>query len=63
MMKNRKQLLADFYLNLLAIPVHTPTNNFYNLRCEVLIVLARELDSDPEIVANIFERMAAEDLR
>lgn len=60
-MKNHKQLLMDFYLNLLALPVSTPGNNFANLRTETLRCLARELDTDIVIVAKIFERMARED--
>ncbi len=60
-MKNRKQLLADFYLELLAIPVNTPTNNFANLRDAVLVALCNELDSDIITVQRIFERMAQED--
>jgi len=60
-MKNRKQLLADFYLDLLAMPVSTPNNNFANLRREVLLVLTRELESDLITVHGIFERMAAEE--
>jgi hypothetical protein len=61
-MKNRKQLLADFYLDLLAIPATDPfriTNQ--KLYYEVSSVLAYELDSDDETVQHIFERMAAED--
>lgn len=60
-MKNRKQLLADFYLDLLAIPTATPTNNFKNLRYEVLKALANELDSDMDTVERIFWNMVRED--
>jgi len=60
-MKNRKQLLADFYLDLLAIPKLTPLNNFVSLRLEVLKALANELESDYDVVERIFERMAEED--
>ncbi len=61
-MKNRKQLLADFYLELLAIPV---TDRFRLLNdylyAAVRDALTYELSSDPETVQRIFERMAAED--
>ena len=61
-MKNHKQLLADFYLNLLAIPV----NDIFRLThqalyAQVLSALAIELEADVEIVQSIFERMASED--
>lgn len=61
-MKNHKQLLMDFYLNLLAIS-HLDRFRALNqsLYAEVLHVLAKELDSDPETVQTIFERMARED--
>ena len=61
-MKNRKQLLADFYLELLAID---PDNKFriFNqaLYAAVRDALVYELDSEPEVVQRIFERMAEED--
>jgi len=61
-MKNHKQLLADFYLELLAIPA---TDIFrlthQSLYAEVRTVLAIELDSDAQTVQRIFERMARED--
>lgn len=60
-MKNRKQLLADFYLELLGMPKSTPNNNFVSLRLETLKALANELDSDMNTVERIFERMAQED--
>lgn len=63
-MKNHKQLLMDFYLALLAIPFNDKfrLNNqcLYN---EVLYTLAAEVDSTPEVIQNIFERMAQEDGR
>jgi len=57
-MKNRKQLLADFYLELLKMKAPTAPNN---LLIEVLRELAIELESDMSTVKHIFERMAAED--
>lgn len=63
MMKNHKQLLADFYLELLAIPKATHTNNFENLRYEVLNCLVNELGESHNTIHRIFERMAAEDAR
>lgn len=61
-MKNHKQLLADFYLSLLSIPV----NDIFRisnqaLYAQVRCALAIELDVDGETVQNIFERMARED--
>lgn len=61
-MKNHKILLADFYLNLLAIPV----NDIFRLThqalyAQVLSALAIELEADVETVQSIFERMASED--
>ena len=60
-MKNRKQLLADFYLDLLAIPVGRFRLENQQLYGHVRDALAWELESDPETIQNIFERMAAED--
>lgn len=61
-MKNHKQMLADFYLELLAI---SPMNKFrYSNQPLYGIVreaLAAELDEDAETVQRIFERMAQED--
>ena len=51
----------NFYLMLLAEPVATPNNNFYNLRYEVLKCLANELGEEMSVVQRIFERMAEED--
>lgn len=60
-MKNRKQLLADFYLNLLALPRDAWRAKNQGLYALIVNQLAIELDSDPETVQNIFERMAGED--
>lgn len=60
-MKNHKQLLADFYLALLAIPEAGPNYNFGNLKYETLKALAGMLDENEYIVQRIFERMAEED--
>ena len=61
-MKNRKQLLADFYLELLSIPA---TDSFRSsnqqLYATIRQVLAAELWEEEENVQRIFERMAAED--
>jgi len=59
-MRNRKQLLADFYLDLLASPDDFHRKH-WALYQEVLRALARELESDTGSVHDIFERMAAED--
>jgi hypothetical protein len=58
-MKNRKQLLADFYLDLLAIP--NPSSDIQHLMNAVCFVLSNELESDMDVVRNIFERMSSED--
>lgn len=62
MNKPPKQALADFYLYLLSIP---PTERFRglngNLYAVVRNALAKELDTDPQNVQNIFERMVEED--
>ena len=60
-MKNRKQLLADFYLNLLALPHDAWRVNHTHLYVKVRDALADELESDSETVQRIFERMVAED--
>lgn len=60
-MKNRKQLLADFYLNLLALPYDGWRVRHTHLYAEVRDALADELESDSETVQSIFERMVAED--
>ena len=54
-MKNRKQLLADFYLELLAI------KGCEDLKLAVLKELSYELCEETEVVQRIFERMAEED--
>lgn len=63
-MKNHKQLLADFYLALLAI---NPNDRFrienQKLYAEIKSILAYELDSDDETIQRIFERMADEDAK
>lgn len=63
-MKNHKHLIADFYLELLAIPLD---NKFrllnQNLYASVLFSLAMELGEDKEVVRRIFEAMAVEDKR
>lgn len=61
-MKNRKQLLADFYLNLLALPNDIWRAKHQGLYALIANQLAIELESDPETVQNIFERMASEDV-
>lgn len=60
-MKNRKQLLADFYLDLLALPYDEWRVRNSGLYTLVRNALVTELDSDMETVQNIFERMAMED--
>ena len=60
-MKNRKQLLADFYLNLLMLPRDRWRASNQRLYAELLFVLSTELESDMETVQNIFERIVAED--
>lgn len=63
-MKNHKQLLADFYLALLAIPAHSPSRILnQRLYTEVLNCLAKELGEEREAVQRIFEKMALEDKR
>lgn len=52
----------DFYLKLLAIP----HNNLFRisnqtLYSEVLYALAKQLDTSPQAVQDIFERMVEED--
>lgn len=61
-MKNHKQLLMDFYLELLAI---SPLDRFralnQDLYGQVLHTLAKELNEEPQIIQSIFERMIQED--
>ncbi len=60
-MKNHKQMLADFYLELLAIPFdHKFRYSNQSLYAAVADALAKELDEDAETVQRIFERMANE---
>lgn len=64
MHKNHKQLLADFYLALLAIPLGSKFRILNDrLYAEVRDTLAAELGEDIETIQNIFERMAQEDKR
>lgn len=61
-MKNHKQLLMDFYLNLLMVPA----NDLFRLTHQALYAhtlsaLAIELDVDAQTTQRIFERMASED--
>ena len=60
-MKNRKQLLADFYLDLLAITDEKFNREHSDLYEAVLTSLSIELDAKPSVIYSIFERMAAED--
>ncbi len=63
-MKNHKQLLADFYLALLGIPLEDRFRILnQNLYGAVRNAIAQELGEDDEIVQRIFERMAAEDTK
>lgn len=62
MTRTRKQLLADFYLDLLAIPAHDAFRTTHmHLYAGLRHSLAKELGSDEETVQNIFESMASED--
>lgn len=61
---NHKQLLADFYLSLLAIPLTDPFRLLnQRLYSEVVTALAKELHEDRGTIQRIFERMALEDRR
>lgn len=63
-MKTNRQLLSDFYLNLLAIPVNDIFRiTHQDLYAQVVKTLATELECDAETVQNIFERMISEDRR
>ena len=62
-MKNRKHLLADFYLDLLALPNDAWRAKHQGLYVLILNQLAAELVCDVETVQTIFERMASEDGR
>lgn len=59
-MKNRKQLLADFYLDLLAIPEEWREGK-QRLYAELEFILAEELECTVEMVQHIFKRMSEED--
>lgn len=61
-MTNTKQLLADFYLELLNIPSGSMFRlTHQHLYASVREALAFELCESPEAVQRIFERMAQED--
>ena len=60
-MKNRKQLLADFYLDLLAIQDEKWRQNNHMLYIFIRDTLADELECSGDVIEDIFERMAAED--
>ena len=60
-MKNRKQILADFYLDLLTVKDEVWRQRNKLLYTAILGSLANELDSDPETVHRIFVSMARED--
>lgn len=63
-MKNHKHLIADFYLELLAIPLDDKfRRSNQSLYIIILLSLARELEQDEETVQRIFEAMAMEDNR
>ena len=59
-MKNRKQLLADFYLELLASDDKFKRKH-KDLFMSIANALAIELESDINTIERIFTRMAAED--
>lgn len=61
-MRNHKQILMDFYLELLTVPFEDKFRILnQSLYAEVLATLAVELKEDRETVQRIFERMAQED--
>lgn len=60
-MKNRKQILADFYLELLSTQWEHFAIQHQGLYAHVRSALADELECDEQTIQNIFERMAAED--
>lgn len=59
---NFKQWLMDFYLKLLSVP---PDNLFrlknQKLYASVRDAIAEEAEAEPELIQDIFERMAQED--
>lgn len=60
-MRSHKQMLADFYLELLAIKDETFRSRNYKLYIATRDALSNELDAPVEVVGRIFERMANED--
>jgi hypothetical protein len=60
-MKNRKQLLADFYLDLLSIDDEAFRSKHYKLYIAARNALSDELEAPTEVIGRIFERMANED--
>ncbi len=61
-MKNHKQLLADFYLALLAIPFQDKFRiKHQQLYASVKEALSVELDEESEAIQRIFSNMAVED--
>ena len=63
-MRNSKQLLMDFYLELLKLPNdHDLRLRHQNLYGTVRNTLAYQLMEDEETIQRIFERMANEDGR
>lgn len=62
-MKNRNTLLADFYLDLLALPHDEWRARHIDLYSFIVSQLAIDLDSDVNTIRNIFARMAREDAK
>jgi len=62
-MRNRKQLLADFYLDLLSLPHDLWIAKHQAFYATIRNMLANELESDPQTIQIIFERMAEEDYK
>lgn len=59
-MRNRKQILADFYLDMLKQDVKFKCKHI-QLYDVIVEVLASELESDVDTVGEIFRKMARED--
>ena len=57
----RTQLIADFYLKLLALPHDKFRATHQHLYATVRATLANQLGESEETVQNIFERMVQED--
>lgn len=57
-MKNHKQLLADFYLALL---VSTEPNQYVMLKNEVVFALGMLIEENPIELERIFKKMVIED--